>query len=70
MNQMPCVDAPDDAPVRRDLDSTDVRAVHPDLPLGAFDDASARRQYLEALDRMAYEKIRRQFPEFRPPALR
>ena len=59
------VDDAADAPVRRDVNSDDVRRVHPDLP----QNATARRAYLARCDAKAYEdSVLSQFPTFVPPA--
>ena len=54
----------DDAPLRRDVDSADVRAVYPDLPPSP----RARNAYLHARDVRAYLSIKTRFPEFTPPS--
>ena len=48
---------------RTDLDSDDVRRVHPNLPETPF----GRLQYLRACDWEAYESIRDKYPNFSPP---
>ena len=57
-----CVD--DDAPVRRDVLSGDVRAVHPEV--AAHPDAD-RVAHLRDCDERAYATIRDRFPAFTPP---
>ena len=54
----------ENAPLRRDVDSADVRATYPDLP----DSPRARNAYLQRRDRHAYLAIRSQFPGFMPPS--
>ena len=54
--------AVDDAVVRRDVDSADVRRVYPDLPATP----AARNAFLARLDREAHATIRGRFPDFVP----
>lgn len=54
----------DDAPLRRDVDNTDVRAVYPELPTSPH----ARNAYLHARDLSAYAGIKSRFPGFTPPS--
>ena len=53
----------DDAPLRQDTDSEDMRRTFPDLPLTAHD----RNALLTQCDRLAYDRIRRDLPAFTPP---
>lgn len=53
----------DDAPLRRDTDSEDMRRIFPDLPSTAHD----RNVLLSQCDRLAYDTIRHDFPQFTPP---
>lgn len=55
----------DDAPLRRDTDSDDVRRVYPDLPTSG--DTLARNRYAARRDWDAYVSIRDRFPAFTPP---
>lgn len=55
----------DDAPVRRDVDSDDVRRVHPEL--SNLKASSARHAHLQACDERAYERVRTRFPLLTPP---
>lgn len=57
----------DDDVVRRDIDSDDMRRVHPDLPL---DDPKKRMAHQQCCDLMAYRSIRNAFPGFTPPGAR
>ena len=61
---MPQVVVDDDAPMRRDVDSADVRTVYPDLP----DSPRSRNAYLQARDQRAYLAIRSAFPGMKPPS--
>lgn len=61
----PPLEVDDDAPVRRDVDSDDVRRVHPDLPEG---DADARRAHQARCDADAYERERCTATLVPPPA--
>ena len=61
----PSIAVDDDAPLRRDVDSVDMRRVHPDLPVDATPDD--RNAHQRACDARAYERIRARFPAFRPP---
>ena len=54
----------DDHPVRRDVCSETVRRVYPDLPVHGT--ARDRQNYLDELDRRAYEEIRHVFPSLKP----
>lgn len=49
--------------VRRDVDSEDVRRVHPDLP----STPAARLAHQAACDAAAYEQVRERFPALTPP---
>ena len=53
----------DDAPMRTDVDSDDVRTVHPDLP----DTPHARNEYLARRDDIAYGEVCQRFPQLLPP---
>lgn len=53
----------DDAGVRHDVLSDDVRRVHPDLP----STPAARNAHLARCDAKAYASIRARFPDFTPP---
>ena len=55
----------DDAGVRRDVCSADVRRVHPDLPLNGTPED--RLWHQRACDARAYALIRARFPDFLPP---
>lgn len=57
----------DDAGIRRDIDSDDVKRAFPGLPSV---DAQARLRYQAARDVAAYETIRHVFPRFVPPCMR
>ena len=61
------VDDDDDDDMRHDINSDDMRDVHPDLPMGGAVD---RLAHLERCDMEAFESIRESFPEFLPPHLR
>ena len=55
-------------PIRRDYVSQDMRYTHPGLPVtGTFLD---RQRYLQQCDTRAYNTIRREFPEVKPPHMR
>jgi hypothetical protein len=54
-----------DEGIRRDVDSDDVRRVHPDLPPSSAD---ARFSHLCACDERAYATIRDRLPHFTPPS--
>ena len=63
---MPYITVEEDAPVRRDVDSDDVRRTHPELPCSYQE----RIRYLMSLDLEAYAEIKHQFPDFTPPGFR
>ena len=52
----------DDAPMRQDTDSEDIRRIFPDLPASAH----GRNMLLAQCDRIAYDTIRHAFPGFMP----
>jgi hypothetical protein len=58
-----------DEQVRHDINSDDIRRIFPDLPV--HEDfrigAKMRIQYLKEKDLDAYNTIRDNFPDFRPP---
>lgn len=54
----------DDDVLRRDIDSDDMRRVHPDLPL---DDPKKRLVHQQCCDLRAYGTIRHSLPDFTPP---
>jgi hypothetical protein len=56
----------DDAPIRHDVDSDDVRRVHPDLP----STAQGRLEHLRRCDDLAFASVCERFPELCPPAHR
>ena len=58
------LDVDDDAPMRHDILSDDVRRVHPDLP---FTNARDRMSHQHTCDRDAYASIVATFPGFTPP---
>lgn len=65
MSRPPALVVDEDADVRRDVCSVDVRRVHPDLPLdGTPEDRLAHQR---ACDARAYALIRARFPGFSPP---
>jgi hypothetical protein len=53
-----------DAPPRRDVDSDEMRRVHPDLPQTSSSD---RLAHLHRCDDAAYEAVRDRFPLLTPP---
>lgn len=50
--------------LRRDIQSEDVRRVHPDLPMGS---SAERREHLRRCDERAYRAIEATFPAMTPP---
>ena len=56
------VDDADDAPIRHDINSDDVRRAYPDLPEG-----TGRNSFVSLCDYRAYRAIFHAFPDFRPP---
>lgn len=60
------VEIDDDAPVRRDVCSDEMRAVHPDLPASP----RARLQHQRRCDVRAYNaELSDRYPEFTPPGM-
>ena len=59
------VDDTDDAPIRHDINSEDIRRTYPDLPYGGD-----RNSFVTRCDHEAYRTIRHLFPEFRPQCTR
>jgi hypothetical protein len=53
----------DDAPMRCDVDSDDVRRVYPDLPATV----EGRLAHLRLCDDLAFSSVRDRFPELLPP---
>jgi len=58
------IDDDENDKVRRDINSEEMRSVHPDLPTGVVVD---RVTHLIRCDQEAYETIRDKFPGFVPP---
>ena len=63
MHRPPPVEVGDDAVVRRDLDSDDMRRVHPEVGRAR----SGWARHVLRCDAVAYLSIRDRFPDFRPP---
>ena len=59
------VDDADDSPVRRDVESRQVHQVHPELM--TMHTPEERNAHLKHCDSLAYARIRKQHPGFRPP---
>lgn len=59
------VDDADDAPIRHDINSEDIRRTYPDLPHGAD-----RNVFVSVCDYRAYTTICHDFPDFRPERTR
>ena len=57
------VDDADEAPIRHDINSEDVRRTYPDLPRRTTE----RTLFVSMCDYQAYRTIRHLFPDFRPP---
>lgn len=57
------IDDRDDAPVRQDTNSDDIRSVFPDLPSGVN-----HNHFLRRCDTKAYNSICDRFPDFHPPS--
>lgn len=53
----------DDTGIRHDINSDDMRRVHPDLPKTC----EGRLKHVRSCDERAYQTIRDQFPCFTPP---
>ncbi len=56
------VDDADEAPIRHDIISEDIRRTYPDLPHG-----SDGNVFVSVCDYRAYKTICHTFPDFRPP---
>ena len=57
-------DDADDAPIRHDINSEDIRRTYPDLPVGGD-----RNSFVSLCDYLAYKTIRHLFPDFRPQCI-
>ena len=68
MSVPPPLDVDDDAPVRRDVVSEDVRKAYPDMESSCSTSAE-RLDSLRRNDEKAFERIRHRFPKFTPPSL-
>ena len=60
------VDDAEDAPIRHDINSDDIRRTYPDLPRRVED----RNTFVSLCDHWAYQTISHTFPDFRPPTIR
>lgn len=58
------IDDADDAPIRHDINSEDIRRTYPDLPIGGD-----RNSFVSLCDIHAYKTIRHLFPDFRPQCI-
>lgn len=56
----------DDAPVRRDVDSEDMRRVHPEISSASTPDE--RNAHLWKCDALAYASVKKHFPALTPPS--
>lgn len=60
----PEIETGQDGPIRRDFISVEVDKVYPDLPTSGSTD---RNRFLMKCDDVAYDGIKKRFPDFLPP---